>query len=200
MFFLICLLWSLKSIGQNNKSKFYLGGNTEDLPNVQLYLSSNQTYSLKVFTESCWSWQFYKGNYYYENDSLVLVHHQLYHEELCQIIDTFHRQRILNLLYINETGIITDTLILDLNHDTFNVHWFPLSYLDTATVDLNKNPITHTFYAPDFKDDELSILFYKPKRKIKKTYYIKFKSDRNYLFIDNRFEHLIKPFDKLKLE
>ena len=187
---------SVISFGQ----KFYVGGNTETLPNVQLYLDTNKTYNLKIFARDCFAWQFYEGKYEITNDSLILQYQQLYWEPICQIIDTFYRPRTINLLYVDDDNRVTDTLSLFFNHDTLNVDHFPLNYQDTANVDGYRSSITYTFYAPYFKEEAMNIPFYKPKRKIKKTYFIGFKINKNELVIDSKFKALIEPYDKLRLD
>lgn len=193
----ILLFVVMTTFGQKQKALFYVGGKTENLPNVQLYLGKDSMYDLKLLRSSCWLWEYLSGKFYYENDSLVLVFQTFHPEPLCQIIDTFHKQRTLKLLYINDKNKVVDKLLIDLNNDTTNVDHFPLTYSDTITVNHKGPGITYTYYAPFFTKKSESVRFYKPKIKPDQTYFIKLKVDNNILIPGDKFKYLFKPFNKL---
>jgi len=197
---LILFLVTTTAFGQKKNELLYVGGNAENLPNVQLYLKKDSTYDLKLFRKSCWKWEFLKGKYYYNNDSLVLEYETFHPESLCQIIDTFHRQRTLKLLYTNDNEKIVDKLSIHLDHDTTNVDHFPLSYIDTAIVNRYGSSITYTYYAPYFTTKVQSARFFKPKRKLDQIYLIKLKVENNFLVPGNKFSQLFAPFESLSLQ
>ena len=193
----ILLLTAIKSSAQKRKELIYEAGRHDSLPNIQLYLKKDSTYELKLFRKSCWAWEFLRGRYYYENDSLVLAYEKFYPEPLCLIVDTFYKQRNLKLLYIHEKRRAAAKLTINLNHNTSTVDHFPLSYADTTLIRQYGSNITHTYYAPYFTTKTKKVKFYKPERRLDKVFLIKLKIDNNSLIPGNNVHILFDPFESL---
>jgi hypothetical protein len=80
------------------RAQLFVNGNIKALPYIQLYLGGNNNFQLKIFAKDTLQWKGYSGTYTITNDSLHLSYHQLYAKPVCRLVDTFHRDRIINLL------------------------------------------------------------------------------------------------------
>lgn len=197
LLFCILLLFTTGLYGQKLKTLTYIGGNTDSLPNIQLYLHKDSTFHLKLLGNSCWSWQFLGGTYFFKNDSLVLLFQTFLEAPSCQIIDTFHRKRILKVLCINDKGKVADKLPIELNNDTTNIGYMPLNYVDTPSVNHTSSRIDYTYYAPFFTTKSLKVQFYKPQKKLDRTYTVILKVEGNALIPNEKNKPLFKPFERL---
>ena len=185
------------SANAQKKPQVYVNGNIKTLPYIQLYLGADENYQLKTFAKDTLRWQGYNGVYKIKNDSLYITYNQVYAEPVCQLVDTFHRDRIINLLYIDNNKKVVDTFSWECSNEPLLINHFPLSYRDTSVANTRTNNVTYTYYVPDFPD-EMNVLFYKPERKVK-SFIVAFKIEKDKLIIDPNYKWLTEQYSELLL-
>jgi hypothetical protein len=190
-------LFIFVSANAQKNPRLYINGSIKTLPYIQLYLGADENYQLKIFVKDTLKWQGYNGVYKIKGDSLYLSYHQLYAEPVCQLIDTFHRDRIINLLYIDNDRKVIDTFSWQCANEPILVNHFPLAYRDTGIANTYRNNITCVYYVPDFMN-EMNVLFYKPERKVK-SFNAAFKIEKDKLIIDPNYKWLIEQYSELWL-
>ena len=179
-------------------SKLYVNGNMETLPYVQLYLGADNNFQLKLFAKDTLRWQGYNGTYKIMHDSLSLFYHQLGAKPVCRLIDTFHKDRIINLLYLDAQGQVSDTFSWQCSNEPILIDYFPLTYRDTSVADTHSNNITYTYYVPDFAG-ELNVFFYRPRRRVE-SFDLTFKTEKDRLIIDPDHQWLLEGYTELWLK
>ena len=192
---LLILLTFVTIITYSQKSQLYVNGNIKTLPYVQLYLGTGNNFQLKIFTKDTLRWQGYNGTYKIVKDSLYLHYQQLFAKPVCRVVDTFHKERIINLLYINEERKVIDTFSWQCSNEPILIDYFPLTYRDTSVSNTNNNNVTYTYYVPDFPD-EMNVLFYKPKPKVQ-SFDLAFKMEKDRLIVDPNYKSLLEGYGEL---
>lgn len=191
----------INSLAQNITKVFAGNGiDANTKPNVLLKLKEDNTYDLQIFNANRDSWQFYNGDFNIVADTLFLDYKQLYVEPSCRIIDSFHRKRMVNFLYVDEHEKIIDTFTVEFSGNTLILDHFPLAYKNNEQANDIKGNIKYTWYVPEFKGEEMSIKFYKPARNLKDMLRIPLIIKEDAVIVTKEFGYFFKPFEKLKLQ
>lgn len=183
----------------SSESLMYANGNIKTLPYVQLHLTgANKSFQLRIFANDTLQWHTYNGFYTVSpDDSIHLAYKQVSAKPVCRLVDTFHTDRIINLLYIDENKKVVDTFSWECSNEPALIEYFPLSYRDTSVADTHNNNVIYTYYVPDFAG-EMNVFFYKPEPKVS-SFNVGFKKESDKVIIDPKYKWLTEQYTELYL-